>query len=281
MKAAAKEMSEREPGPDRTEGRGDVGGDPSVSIRLSEVGLEFVTGRAASSVKSVALDWLRRKTGRGVSHPMPEGQQGWSLDGVSLDLKRGDRLGVIGRNGAGKTTLLRVLAGIYPPTRGRVEIVGSVAPVLQLGLGFNAELTGRENVYLAAAIAGMPRAAMSAKLDEIFGFAELEDYLDVPLKYYSSGMYARLAFAVATELETDILLLDEVFAVGDMHWIERALERIERLIERVGILVLVSHDLALVERVCNRAIWLDAGVIRETGEVGEVGEVVARYRESA
>jgi ABC-type polysaccharide/polyol phosphate transport system ATPase subunit len=248
-----------------------------VSIRLEDVGLRFVRGRAASSVKSVVLKALRGVFGRRESNTVPAAEAIWPLDGVSLDLARGDRLGVVGRNGAGKTTLLRVLAGIYPPTRGRVEIAGSVAPVLQLGLGFNAELTGRENVYLAAAIAGMPRATMKTKLDEIFGFAELEDYLDVPLKYYSSGMYARLAFAVATELETDILLLDEVFAVGDIHWIERALERVERLIERVGILVLVSHDLALVERVCNRAIWLDAGGIRHEGEVSDV---VSRYRES-
>ena len=155
--------------------------------------------------------------------------------------------------------------------------MGSIAPVLQLGLGFNPELTGRENAYMSAAIVGMSRSRIKAKLGEIFSFAELEAYIDVPLKYYSTGMYARLAFAVATELETDILLLDEVFAVGDMHWIARAIERIERLIDRVGILILVSHDLTLIERLCNRAILIEEGKIQQDGAVAEV---VQRYRES-
>lgn len=246
------------------------------SILLEGVGLRFVMGRGASSVKSEALRQFRRLFG-GVAG-MPAREEMWPLRDINLKLVQGDRLGVIGRNGAGKTTLLRVLAGIYPPTLGRVTRVGSIAPVLQLGLGFNPELTGRENVFLAAAMAGMPRAHMRQKLDEIFSFAELSDYREVPVKYYSSGMYARLAFSVATELETDILLLDEVFAVGDLHWIARAMERIERLIERVGILVFVSHDLSLVERLCNRAIRLEGGVLLQEGTVEEV---VASYRESA
>lgn len=245
------------------------------SIVLEGVGLRFTTGLRTSSVKSVVIGRLRGMLGLDVRAPRP--QEHWPLRSVDLKLGQGDRLGVIGRNGAGKTSLLRVMAGIYPPTEGRVEIVGSVAPVLQLGLGFNAELTGRENVHLAAAIAGMPRRVVESKLDEIFGFSELDDYRDVALKYYSSGMYARLAFAVATELDTDVLLLDEVFAVGDVHWIERAVERVERLIDRVGILVLVSHDLALVERICNRAILLDHGGIRDEGEVRDV---IVRYREA-
>ncbi len=248
----------------------------SPSIVTENVGLRFVTGRGASSVKSVALRKLGEIFGRASS--MPERQEIWTLSDVNLELKEGDRLGIVGRNGAGKTTLLRVLSGIYPPTRGCVSRTGSIAPVLQLGLGFNAELTGRENVFVSAAIAGMPRAKMKERLDGIFEFAELQEYIDVPLKYYSSGMYARLAFAVAMELDTDILLLDEVFAVGDIHWVERALARIEGLIERVGILVLVSHDLGLVERICNRAILLKDGSIQREGTVVEVLE---HYRASA
>lgn len=244
------------------------------SIVVEDVALRFVLGRSASSVKSVSLRMIGRIFGRQPKTPVL--RELWPLDGVNLKLVQGDRLGVVGRNGAGKTTLLRVLSGIYPPTRGTVTRVGSIAPVLQLGLGFNAELTGRENVYIAAAISGMSLAKIKLKLDGIFSFAELERYLDIPLKYYSTGMYARLAFAAATELDTDILLLDEVFAVGDMHWIERALERVERLIERVGILVLVSHDLQLIERICNRAILLEDGRIRYEGTAQEV---VGRYRE--
>ena len=230
-------------------------------------------GRSASSVKSASLRTIGRLFGRGPD--LPPVHELWSLTDIDLKIAHGDRLGIVGRNGAGKTTLLRVLSGIYPPTRGEVKRFGSIAPVLQLGLGFNAELTGRENVHVSAAIAGMSRAELEPKLDGIFAFAELEDYIDVPVKYYSTGMYARLAFSAATELETDILLLDEVFAVGDMHWIERALERVERLIERVGILVLVSHDLRLIERICNRAILLDGGRIRHEGGVWEV---VERYQ---
>ena len=244
------------------------------SIVLDGVGLRFVLERH-SSLKSVALQTAGRLLGRAPARHT--NREIWSLRDVDLALSEGDRLGVVGRNGSGKTTLLRVLAGIFPPTRGTVHRVGSVAPVLQLGLGFNAELTGRENVLLSAAIAGTPLPAIRPKLDEIFGFAALEDYVDVPLKYYSTGMNARLAFAVATELETDSLLLDEVFAVGDRYWIDAALARIEQLIERVGIMVLVSHDLALVERVCNRAILLDGGrVVLDAS----VGEVLDRYRSS-
>lgn len=249
--------------------------DATPRITLEGVGLRFLLERH-SSLKSLALKSFRRLVGH--DEPAEPPRQNWSLEGVDLTLFDGDRLGVVGRNGAGKTTLLRVLAGIYPPTVGRVMRVGSVAPVLQLGLGFNAELTGRENVRLAAAIAGTPQRVVEQRLPEVFAFAELEDFVDVPLKYYSSGMYARLAFAVATELETDTLLLDEIFAVGDAHWIPRALERIEQLIERVGVLVLVSHDLSLIDRVCNRAILLDKGRVVQDGAVSEVLE---RYRQSA
>jgi len=244
------------------------------SITVKDVALRFVVGRSASSVKSVSLRIAKRLLGNDAK-PAPLHEL-WPLQGINLNLVRGDRLGIVGRNGVGKTTLLRILSGIYPPTRGTVERVGTLAPVLQLGLGFNGELTGRENVHIAAAIAGMSRRKTRRKLDEIFAFAELEDYLDVPLKYYSTGMYARLAFSLVTELETDILLLDEIFAVGDIHWIDRALERVERLIERVGILVLVSHDLQLIERLCNRAILLEDGRVRLEGAPKEV---IERYRE--
>ncbi|MCA9506536.1 MAG: ABC transporter ATP-binding protein [Spirochaetaceae bacterium] len=262
----------------RREPRPDPGkrNEPPPSIVAEGVALRFVLERH-SSLKSVALQTLGRVFGR-VRIPPSAPRELWPLQDIDLQLVRGDRLGIVGRNGAGKTTLLRVLAGIYPPTRGRVTRVGTIAPVLQLGLGFHAELTGRENVHLASAIAGTPLSTMKAKLDEIFRFAELEDYVDVPLKYYSTGMYARLAFAVATELETDTLLLDEVFAVGDQYWIRSALERIESLIDRVGILVLVSHDLGLIERICNRAILLDEGRIQLDGSVPEV---LDRYRSGA
>jgi len=244
------------------------------SIVLDDVSLRFLVGRKSSSLKSLALgsiSGLLGRKGQGSS-----AQEMWSLKNVDLKIQHGDRLGVIGRNGAGKTTLMRVLAGIYSPTMGRVSKKGSVAPVLQIGLGFNPELTGVENVYLAAAIAGLHRGAVDEKLDSIFEFAGLEDYRELPVKFYSTGMHARLALTVATELETEILLLDEVFAVGDIHWVRKAIERVEALIERVGILVLVSHDLGLISRVCNRAILLEEGEIIASGPVDEV---IDRYTE--
>jgi len=233
----------------------------------------FPTGQRHSSLKSVAVGAARRLFGR--DEPKPPREDIWVLRDVEIRLRSGDRLGVVGRNGAGKTTLMRVMAGIYPPSVGSVHRKGRIAPILQLGLGFNPEMTGVENVYLAAAIAGIPRRSMTAKLPSIFRFAELEDWADRPVKYYSTGMHARLAFSVATELETEILLLDEVFAVGDLHWVQRALARVRDLISRSQILVLVSHNLPLVEDLCNRAILLEAGRVQlDAG----VAEVLAEYR---
>ncbi len=216
------------------------------------------------SLKSALLD----RMGRGTTRPPPPGH--WALRDVDIDLRAGDRLGLIGANGAGKTTLLQVMCGIYQPTCGSVTRRGFVVPLLQLGLGFNPELSGRENVFLAAAVLRIPRERVATRTAAIFDFCELQHAQDLPLKYYSSGMATRLAFAVATEVDPEILLLDEIFAVGDMHWIERATERMEELLERTEILVLASHDLALVERFCNRALLIHGGRVVADGKATEV-----------
>jgi ABC-type polysaccharide/polyol phosphate transport system ATPase subunit len=177
---------------------------------------------------------------------------------------------VIGPNGAGKTTLLRVIAGIFPPTLGSFTCRGRVVPLLELGLGFNGELTGAENVVLAGVLLGQTRKQAKSAIGRIMEFAGLEDFTDVPVKCYSSGMAARLAFSVAMETEPDVLLLDEVFAVGDIHWIRQAEERILALLNRAEVVIMVSHNPAFLRRLCHRGIYLEHGQMMAEGPIDAV-----------
>ena len=183
----------------------------------------------------------------------------WALKDVSFELERGHVLGVIGRNGAGKSTLLKVLSRITEPTRGQAEIYGRLGSLLEVGTGFHPELSGRENTYLNGAILGMGRREIDAKLDEIVAFAEIERFLDTPVKHYSSGMYLRLAFAVAAHLETEILLVDEVLAVGDANFQKRCLGKMEDLSRAGRTVLFVSHNLAAVQRLCDSVLVLQSG----------------------
>jgi lipopolysaccharide transport system ATP-binding protein len=195
----------------------------------------------------------------------------WALQDVSFAVERGDAVGVIGSNGAGKTTLLKVLARITDPTGGRVRLRGRVGALLEVGTGFHPELTGRENVYLNGAILGMRRSEITAKFDEIVSFAEVERFIDTPVKRYSSGMYVRLAFAVAAHLETEILLVDEVLSVGDLAFQRKCLGKMQEGSAKEGRTVLfVSHNLASVKRLTERSIWLDHGLVREDGRTEDV-----------
>ncbi len=198
-----------------------------------------------------------------------------ALKGVSLDVAPGEALGIIGSNGSGKSTLLRVIAGILTPTTGHSVTRGSIAPIIELGTGFDMDLTGRENVYFNAALLGRSRGQVRSSIGEIVDFADLGEFIDEPLRTYSTGMIARLAFSIATRVEADIILLDEILAVGDQGFRERSSERIASFYGSGATVVLVSHDLASVERLCRRAIWLRNGVIVANGEAGEV---VGRYR---
>ena len=254
-----------------------------VVIRAEGLGKKYVIGHAAERERYVALrdvlvrgaHNLWRKTadmarGRAIVAGDTV-EEFWALKDVSFEVKRGEVLGIIGRNGAGKSTLLKILSRITEPTEGRVTINGRVASLLEVGTGFHPELTGRENIYLNGAILGMSRAEIRRKFDEIVAFAEVEKFLDTPVKRYSSGMYVRLAFAVAAHLEPEILVVDEVLAVGDAEFQKKCLGKMDDVSRREGRTVLfVSHNMGIVTSLCPTAIWLDAGIIRERGNARAV-----------
>lgn len=194
----------------------------------------------------------------------------WALDDVSFDVPRGEVLGFIGRNGAGKSTLLKLLSRITYPTRGRIEIHGRVGSLLEVGTGFHPELTGRENIYMNGAVLGMSHAEIRRKFDEIVAFSEVEQFLDTPVKKYSSGMYVRLAFAVAAHLEPEILIVDEVLAVGDAAFQQKCLGKMGRSSREGKTVLIVSHNLPIVTNLCHRAILLDGGKIQATGAPADV-----------
>jgi len=201
----------------------------------------------------------------------------WALRDVSLDVAQGEAVGLIGRNGSGKTTLLRIVAGIIKPTTGRVRAEGRIGSLLELGAGFHPDFTGRENVFLNGAIYGLRRADIRQRFDEIVAFAELEHAIDRPVRTYSSGMTVRLGFAIAAFLDADVLLLDEVFAVGDESFQRKCFGRIARFKQEGGTIVFVSHDASAVERLCERAVLLDSGSVAFDGPTREA---IARYRRS-
>ncbi len=200
-----------------------------------------------------------------------------ALDGVSLDVVRGEVFGVIGRNGAGKSTLLRAISGIVRPTRGRVRVWGKVTSLLGIGAGFNPELTGRENIYLYSALMGRSQGETRRLFDEIVAFAELADFIDAPLRTYSTGMVARLGFAVAMAEEPDILLVDEVLAVGDEQFQRKCKARFREFQQMGTTIVIVSHSMAVIEEMCSQVVWLMDG--RVAG-AGKASDVVAAYRDS-
>jgi ABC-type polysaccharide/polyol phosphate transport system ATPase subunit len=199
----------------------------------------------------------------------------WALRDVSLQAEPGEALGLVGRNGSGKTTLLRLLSGIFSPTSGRVAAGGRIGSLLELGAGFHPDFSGRENVYLNGSIHGLSRARIRELMDEIVAFAELERFIDLPVRTYSSGMYMRLGFSVAAHIEADILLLDEVFAVGDEDFQRKCFAKIAEFKRRGGTIVFVSHDARAVERLCDRAVLLRQG---EIAFDGTTREAIARYR---
>jgi lipopolysaccharide transport system ATP-binding protein len=249
-----------------------VAAEPVADAQIEALGVwkRFALENVAqgrTSLKALLTDWVHFR-----ATPAPSF---FALQDVSLAVGRGEALGIVGRNGSGKTTLLRVLGRVYRPDRGTVEQRGRVASLLGLGGGFHLDYTGRENVEVEAAILGMTRAQLRERRDDILAFADLGTFIDQPLRTYSSGMYMRLAFAVAVHADFDVLLLDEVLAVGDEAFVERCHERMRGFREQGKSLVLVSHDLTKIERWTDRALWLDAGKVRLTGPPEEV---VAAYR---
>ncbi|HZJ45680.1 MAG TPA: ABC transporter ATP-binding protein [Pyrinomonadaceae bacterium] len=210
------------------------------------------------------FDRLRRGNGK------PDDQIIWALKNLNFEIEPGEVLGIIGRNGAGKSTLLKVLSRITEPTSGRAQLFGRVASLLEVGTGFHPELTGRENIYLNGAVLGMKKAEIERKFDQIVEFSELEKFLDTPVKRYSSGMYMRLAFAVASHLEPEILVVDEVLAVGDAQFQKKSLGKMSSAATKGRTVLFVSHNMIAVQSLCHRVIWLDQGEIVEQGTTSSV-----------
>jgi ABC-type polysaccharide/polyol phosphate transport system ATPase subunit len=201
----------------------------------------------------------------------------YGLRDVSLTIDHGESVGIVGGNGAGKSTLLRVAAGIIPPSTGVAVSRGTIAPVMELGTGFESELSGRENIFFNGALLGMSRALMRSRIDEIIEFAGIEPFIDAPLRTYSTGMVARLAFAVATSIDAEVVLLDEVLSVGDESFVGRCKARIERFVRSGATVVVVSHDLDALQGLCARAVWVSGGRIAADGPSADV---IAGYRRS-
>lgn len=221
--------------------------------------------------------WERASLKERLSGRTPRGRDHLALDGVDLALGRGEAVGIVGMNGAGKSTLLRVAARILQPAAGRVRIRGRVAPLLDLIGAFHPELTGRENVYLQCALYSFTRREVEDRFDEIIAFAEIGDFLDAPLRTYSSGMMLRLAFSIISSIDADILLVDEALGVGDAGFQEKCAARMRAMRERGLAFLIVSHDLGRIRDTCDRAVWLDAGRVRATGAPTDV---VAQYIDS-
>jgi lipopolysaccharide transport system ATP-binding protein len=255
------------------------------AIRIANLSKRYRLGSASPSYRTlresisdlVAAPWRRLRT-RGVSAaPAPAAggsEDFWALQDVSFDVKPGEVVGVVGRNGAGKSTFLKILSRVTEPTAGRVELHGRVGSLLEVGTGFHPELTGRENIYLNGAILGMSRAEINRKFDAIVAFAEIGEFLDTPVKRYSSGMYVRLAFAVASHLEPEILIVDEVLAVGDAQFQQKCLGRMSEVRREGRTVLFVSHNMGAVARLCDRAAWLDGGRLRA---LGGAEDVIADY----
>jgi lipopolysaccharide transport system ATP-binding protein len=250
----------------------------SFALRVQDLAKRYRIGAAperyrtlrdvlASTVRSPLA---RLKAGLSGGSTILSGGEVWAVDGVSFEVEQGEVVGLVGRNGAGKTTLLKILSRITDPTRGRVELRGRVASLLEVGTGFHPELTGRENIYLNGAVLGMGRAEIDAKFDEIVAFAEVERFIDTQVKHYSSGMYLRLAFAVAAHLEPEILLVDEVLAVGDASFQRKCLGKMSDVARSGRTVLFVSHNMEAVQRLCSRALWLEKGRVVTDGPTGDV-----------
>lgn len=253
------------------------------AIKIQGLSKKFIISHLQQSNYSTLVDTLtnkarnfvRRVQGKnGGIERKSDSEEYWALKGISLDIEEGDRVGIIGKNGAGKSTLLKILSRITEPTEGSVHVRGRLSSLLEVGTGFHQELTGRENIYLNGAILGMKRNEIKRKFDEIVAFADIEKFLDTPVKRFSSGMYMRLGFSIAAHLDSDILIIDEVLAVGDIQFQEKCLKKLNDLGSGGRTVLFVSHDLGSVLTLCNKGIYLDKGTVKE---YGNVESCVGRY----
>lgn len=243
-----------------------------TQIKLEDVHVDFVIYQGSG--KSLRKTLLNTGTGGVLSHDAHHRTYVQALSSISFSLVKGDRLGLIGGNGSGKSTLLRVLAGVYEPTRGRVRVEGQVTPLFEIAQGLDLEASGYDNIFLRAAYLGISRQEITSLVDDIAEFTELGEYLDLPMRTYSAGMMMRLAFGVATTVKSDILLLDEWIAVGDLSFLEKAQRRATSFVSKSNILVVASHSEEVIRRLCNKLLWLRKG---ECAAFGDVDEIMARY----
>ena len=240
---------------------------PAIEVR--EVSMAYALAKhRAGTAKEYVINLLKKQ----ITY-----DKLWALNDVTFDVHPGEVLGVVGANGAGKSTLMKVLAGVLYPTEGRVIVRGRVSPMIELSGGMNMELTGRENIILNGTLLGRDAKQMESRVDELAEWAGLSEFIDVPMRGYSTGMVARLGFAVATDVKPDVLLVDEVLSVGDEAFRAKSLERIEYLMSGGTAVVMVSHSLQMIEKLCDRAMWFDRGYVKATGDSKDV---IAAYRAS-
>ena len=248
------------------------------SLSASENGRSIIVEDVSVTYRT-SLD--RRPTLKGTLKRLGRPQQRYrdveAIKNVSFDVEHGSVLGIVGANGAGKSTLVRTIAGILPPTEGRVEVHGRVSTLLALGVGFNRKLSGRDNVILGGLAAGLTREELDAKYEDIVAFAELERFMDMPMSTYSAGMYGRLAFSVAINMEPDILLIDEALSVGDAGFRRKSYRKMRELVKQARTIVLVSHGLRAINRLCDQVIWMHGGELRMHGEPAEVVEAYTTF----
>ncbi|RAP52859.1 MAG: teichoic acid ABC transporter ATP-binding protein [Methanosphaera sp. rholeuAM270] len=230
-------------------------------IEVNNVSMEFnLSEQKTDNLKEFVIKLIKREL---------HFQSFWALNNISLKINKGDKIGFLGLNGAGKSTLLKIISGVLKPTKGEVKVYGSMAPLLALGAGFDQNFSGKDNIFLNGAVLGHSRAEMQEKFDDIVEFSELGEFIDVPVKNYSSGMKSRLAFSIATSVNPDILILDEVLSVGDMSFQKKSKDRMNNMMSEATLLF-VSHSVGQVRNLCDKAIWLHKGSIIAAGEVNEI-----------
>lgn len=245
----------------------------NVALKVQNVGMKFRL--STEKVDSLKEYFIKKLSGK------MKYDEFWALRDINFTLEKGDRLGILGLNGAGKSTLLKVIAGVLKPTTGTVEACGKIAPLLELGAGFDKQYTGAENIYLYGAVLGYSKQFVKERFDEIVDFSELRPFLNVPVKNYSSGMRSRLGFAIATQVQPEILILDEVLAVGDQKFHEKSEKKILEMMGEGVTVLFVSHAIDQVERICNKAILLEKGRIVAAGSVQEVKEIYEKKSSEA